>query len=258
MQLEKMQDIYGLRLGDVVKGFMQHLLLIVSVSIGGGVASALLATLLPPSFEAVTLVRLAKQLDGAAIEPVQMLEARLRYPETFPSETINECGGASARNLKNYLENTIKIQGLKGEDSTISIKTSSGSEQAAAGCAGKIAELVIQLQQTVLSEQISVRQVQLERLQASLKAERGLLSKRKELGAFEYLAKAERLSSIQNRIEELEEEVMRLHKNAAKQLVPVHVELALNSPRRILMILMGGLAGLLLGMLYVLFRLARK
>ena len=264
MQNEKQQTASDeISLRDIVDFFKRNYRLIVGGGVAGLLFSAAYALTVPNKYEASWQMQMAKTGNGNGnengngnIEEPAALIQRLRVPTAYPVEVQRACGMPDGGEFGDYLGGTLKVEVVKNVANAVGMKVRVSSPELARQCADSIAAMVVAQQRGLIEERMaghselisSVEQM----LQRDMKLFEGL--KRNENGSLKYLAKLERINSLNARLDALKEEILMSTKRPAKVTVPIFVPSNPVSPKVRLLVIFGMLLGVMLGALYALGR----
>jgi hypothetical protein len=125
-------------------------------------------------------------------------------------------------------------------------------------CANAVFEMVALQQSELIKQHFEGRQEQLTVYQKALNTEQDMLKKidKAGLGNIAYLSELNKISWLQGRIGNLQEEEMLSQKHPTKLIVPIYASTKPVLPKRNLLLALGGLLGLMFGVFMVLVGVA--
>jgi uncharacterized protein involved in exopolysaccharide biosynthesis len=196
----------------------------------------------PKRYETAMLVQMAQT--GTPMESIESpatLTERLRYPATYSTSVIKECGFTDGDSLGGYLGGMLKATAAKAMPNVLAIKVRALTQEAARQCAESLLAMIVQQQRDLIAERQMGRKEQLAEYQRAIVDEmRQLESIRKsETAGFGYLAKLDKLTWLRTRIDELQEEERSAYQHPAKLVMPLMVSTNPVSPKVMLSLLLG-------------------
>ncbi|MBI5890605.1 MAG: hypothetical protein HZB47_07995 [Nitrosomonadales bacterium] len=256
MQNEKQQAASdGISLRDFVDFFKRNYQLIV----GGGVAGLLFSTAYvsvePNKYEASWQMQMAQANNSNSEEPAALIQ-RLRMPTAYPVEVQQACGMPDGGEFSEYLGGTLKVEAIKNVTNAVGMKIRVSSPVQAKQCADAIVAMVVAQQRGLIEERLAGRSELILFIEQMLQRDMQLFEslRRNENGSLKYLAKLERINSLNARLDALKEEVLMSTQHPAKVTVPIFVPSKPVPHRLGLLLLLGVSLGLMLGVLYALGR----
>jgi len=188
-------------------------------------------------------------------EPAALIQ-RLRIPTVYPVNVQQKCGMPENGEFGDYLGGVLKVAVVKNVASAVEMTVSGPSSSRAKECAEAIVAMVTAQQRSQIEDRLVGRQAQVMEYKHALLEEQQQLEKirKSELGNFGYLAKLDKMSWLRARIDALHEEALLSQLHPAKLVSPIFAPSRPVSPRVKLVLLLGMMAGLMLGLLYALGR----
>jgi len=241
----------GLR--DIVDFLAQHyrrILLVTAVVLALAFAYALTA---PKKFEAVFMLQMARvpKADSApvVVESPARLGERMRRAATYSKAALDACGMGGRDSIGEYLGGMVKFGLVKSIVEAAEVKVRGSSPESSRQCAEALVAMIRQQQQSLIADQLLGKKEQLAGYQKEMAAELQQMEtlKKSQLSNLGYLAKLEKLSWLRGRIDLLQEELMLESMHPAALMMPMSVTTHPVSPNTRLIMLLGLLAGLMLG-----------
>lgn len=256
MQQEIQQTVNdGVSPGDIVDFFKRNYRLIAGAAGAGLLFLTAYVLVVPNKYEAVWQMQMAQVGNGNSEEPAALIQ-RLRMPTAYPVEVQKACGMPEGGEFGEYLGGTLKLEVIKNVANAAGMKVRASSPERAKQCAEAIVAMVMAQQRGLIEERLAGRPEQILFVEQLLQRDMQLFEslRRNENGSLKYLAKLERINSLNARLDALKEEVLMSTQHPAKVTVPIFVPSKPVSPNVRLLLMVGALVGLMLGVLYALGR----
>jgi len=246
-------------LGDIAGFFKRNRKPIALCGLAGMLLSVIYVVLTPNSYEAQWELQMAqfvssndKNISVNNSEDPAALVHRLRAPTVFRLEVRESCGIHEDGNYRDYLNGVLKVAVVKSVPNIVEMKVRASSPDQANKCAEAVTAMVAAHQNSLIEEYLSGRKWQLTEYQRTLAEEQRQLNslKKTEIGNFGYLAKLDKLSWLQARIDALQEEINLTRLHPTKLIASIYVPNKPVSPKPALVLPLGTVLGLILGVLY--------
>jgi hypothetical protein len=248
---EQPQSVNGeISLKDIVGFLTFNYRPILLCGILGLLSSAAYLSQLPKIYEATWQMQMANSSE----DPASLIE-RLRMPTAYSIEVQHSCGMSEGW-AGDYLGGKLKVDAIKKLPNIVDMKIRDGSLDQIKSCAEAIVAMITEQQRILIEEKMAVSkellQLNQQRLQRDMKLFEDL--QRNENGSLKYLAKLERINSINTRIDTLQEEMLSSQLRPARLIAPIYVPNKPLMPKTVLWLILGAVLGLMLGLLYALWR----
>jgi hypothetical protein len=247
-ELQSVNDEISLK--DIVGFLTFNYKPILLCGILGLLLSAAYLLQLPKIYEATWQMQMA----NGSEEPASLID-RLRVPTAYSIEVQHSCGMSEGW-AGDYLGDKLKIEAIKKLANVVDMKIRDGNLGQIKSCAGAIVAMITEQQRNLIEEKLAgsreLLQLNQHRLQRDMKLFEDL--KRNENGSLKYLAKLERINSINTRIDALQEEILASQLHPAKLIAPIYVPNKPLTPKTVLWLMLGAVLGLMLGLFYALGR----
>lgn len=190
------------------------------------------------------------------IEEPAALVQRLRTPTTYTLEAQKACNVSEEDEVGEYLNGILKGAVVKNVAHVVEIKVVQFSPEKAKKCAEAIVEMITLQQHNQIEARMAALQIEVEGYQLALLREQQQLEglKKSELGNFGYLARLDQLSWLRARIDSVNEQMALSKMYPSKLLSPIYIPKKPVSPMVGISCLLGIILGLVLGVLYALWR----
>jgi LPS O-antigen subunit length determinant protein (WzzB/FepE family) len=242
-------------LRDIVDVLKRNYRLIVGGGGAGLLFSAAYILVVPNQYEASWQMQMAQVGNSNSEEPAALIQ-RLRMPTAYPVEVQQACGMPDGGEFGDYLGGALKVEVVKNVANAAGMKVRVPGPEQAKQCADAIVAMVVAQQRGLIEERLAGRPEQILFVEQMLQRDMQLFEnlRRNENGSLKYLAKLERINSLNARLDALKEEVLMSTQHPAKVTVPIFVPNKPVSPNVRLLLIFGMSLGLMLGALYALGR----
>lgn len=196
---------------------------------------------------------------GVNIEEPNLLMARLKLPTTYSSQEIKSCGFEASKTPSESLANTAKFSAVKGVGSMIELKINRDSKEVAVACAQSLFENIKASQNQIIKPYIEEAKTLLIKYQDRLSNSQSLVSRADKSGAAlsaAYLANRDEVKFLTEEILRLNTFITTAETRQTKLVSPIYASDKPVFPKKTMSLVLGLLAGLFLGLLYVLARKA--
>jgi len=210
-------------LRDIVDFLKRNMWLIVIGAIAGWLFSAAYVLSAPAKYAAIWQMQMA-QFGGNVEQPAELIQ-RLRMPTTYPVEVQQACGMPDGGEFGDYLGGALKVEVVKNVDKAVRMNVLVSSPEQAKQCAEAIVAMVVAQQRGLIEERLAGRPEQILFVEQLLQRDMQLFEslRRNENGSLKYLAKLERINSLNARLDALKEEVLVSTQHPAKVTAPIYV-----------------------------------
>jgi capsular polysaccharide biosynthesis protein len=255
-----------LSLKDTIDLFIESWKLIVVTGLLGVLAAIgyLMAT--PNQYQATAQIQMAQLITGSSytnisrvnVEDPNLLMTRLKLPTSYSPEVIKLCGFENESFPAESLASSIKFSSVKGTASMVELKINRDSKEVALDCTQALFESIKTFQYQIIKAHV-------ERLKALLiNSETKLANVQSFFYRMEKLDAAPISASYLFQLDEirfLKEEIFRLNTNilysdggGAKLIAPIYVFDAPIFPKKKISLIIGLMAGIFLGLLFVILK----
>lgn len=194
---------------------------------------------------------------GVNIEEPNLLMARLKLPTTYSDEVIKACGFENASSPAESLASSAKFSAVKGVVSMIELKINRDSKEAAINCAQALFESIKTSQNQIIKPYIEESKALLVKYEARLANSQSLVSRADKSGSAlsaAYLANRDEVKFLTEEILRLNTFITTADTRQAKLVSPIYAAEAPVFPKKIMSLIIGLIAGLFIGFLFVLIK----
>lgn len=241
---------------DVFEFLWQNWITISAFTAAGVIASVVYLNSAQQKYEAIAQVLMAQVSDGKAespaginIEDPNLLVTRLRLPSTYTEEAVVACSlDVKSRGGENVAD-MVKAVPVKNVPSMVEIHVQHTRPELAQKCATALFEMV-KLQQTmIVSPLLDESRKALAEANGKLAAIQNLIAKSDKtlIQSIAYLAIRDEINYLKNRIDRLRQDVILGEQRKTRLAAPVYASDIAVHPRKSRSLLIGLLAGVVLG-----------
>jgi LPS O-antigen subunit length determinant protein (WzzB/FepE family) len=194
---------------------------------------------------------------GVNIEDPNLLMARLRLPSTYSNQEIKACDFESAEAPSEALVKVAKFSPVKGVLSMIELKVNRDSKEVAIACAQSLFESIKTSQNEIIKPYIEEAKTLLVKYQDRLTNSQALVSRADKSGtalSAAYLANRDEVKFLTDEILRLNTFITTADTRQAKLVSPIYASDVPVFPKKTISLILGLMAGLFLGLLFVLVR----
>jgi capsular polysaccharide biosynthesis protein len=194
---------------------------------------------------------------GVNIEDPNLLMARLKLPMTYSIQEIKACGFEGARTPFENLANAAKFSAVKGVESIIELKINRDSKEVAVACAQSLFEYIKASQNLIIKPYIEEAKTLLIKYQDRLSYSQSLVSRADKSGAAlsaAYLANRDEVKFLTEEILRLYTFITNAETRQTKLVSPIYASDKPVHPKKTMSLVVGLLAGLFSGLVYVIAR----
>lgn len=197
---------------------------------------------------------------GVNVEDPNLLLARLRMPSTFSVDVIKTCGFNDSKVPAEDLLNAAKFQTVSGVNSIIELRVNSDSKKVAISCVQGLFEIIKTSQNQIIKPYIEESRALLIKYEARLAIAQSLIAKADKsdvfLSAF-YLTTRDEIKFLTQEIFRLNSFIISADARQTSLTSPIYAaDIPLPKKKRSLIV--GLMAGLFLGLLFVMGKKALK
>jgi LPS O-antigen subunit length determinant protein (WzzB/FepE family) len=192
---------------------------------------------------------------GINIEDPNLLMARLRMPSTYSNQEIKACDFESAEAPSEALVKVAKFSPVKGVLSMIELKVNRDSKEFAIACAQSLFDNIKASQNEIIKPYIEEAKTLLVKYQERLTNSQALVSRADKSGAAlsaTYLANRDEVKFLTEEILRLNTFITTADTRQAKLVSPIYASDVPVFPKKTISLILGLMAGLFLGLLFVL------
>jgi uncharacterized protein involved in exopolysaccharide biosynthesis len=247
-------------LTDLIDFFRQSWILVLSSAAIGLVGSLTFLANAPEQFEATVSIQVAQLTQNLekgiaiGIETPTMLAERLRSPSSYSSDVLRSCSNGQDGSAEALIE-SLKISTRHDLDSVVNITLRRANKDLARQCVTRIFEMIHAQHMAMLESRLGVLQKDLESNQERLRSYQESMGKMEKGGlalTVNYLLHIQLVTNLTDKIIDIER--IKNSVTPARLISPVYVTPHPVSPNRDHVIMLGLLAGVLLGMLIAIGR----
>lgn len=252
------QEDQTISLQDILQ-FLRRAWKVVLISAIFGLLAGIGYVLLTPNqYEAVAQIRMAQisitnsaNPFGVTVEDPNSLIARMQLPTNYGSEAIAACDYQDKPQASLALSKAVKLTIPKGLTNTVELKVSSLSPQIAKTCAQAIVDQITVLQAQFAGPFVQEAKLKLAQDSERIEAARKLIAKADQSGSAmsaAYLAARDELTYFLTDREKMLDLINSVEKRGTQLISPIYVPEKPVSPRKLISLLAGLLAGIIFGL----------
>lgn len=259
-QSEVRADVNGeISLADIIGFFRQSWKLITVFGVLGLALSAIYVLIMPAQYEATIQIKMAQYSNSSSsssIEPPAVLIERLKLPSVYTDDVLRECGVAEGDDVGPYINGRVKASVMKNVTDVIDIKLRSNKPEGAKSCAMALLNMIGSQQQRMIEDMLKGKHEQLERIKEAFINEEKQPDRTRQggVGVIVYLANLSKLTSLRERMDRLNDEMLFAKLHPTKLVSPIYVPRRPVSPKVPMFVLLGTFAGLVLGVVFAAIR----
>jgi hypothetical protein len=214
--------------------------------------------LIPSQYEATAQIKMAQisitnpaNPFGVTVEEPNALIARMQLPTNYGSETITACDYQDNPQAQLALSKAVKLIVPKGLTNTVELKVTSLSPQIAKTCAQAIVDQITVLQAQYSQSFVEEAKLKLAQDNERIEAARRLITKADQSGSAmsaAYLAARDELAYFLSDREKMLDLINSVDKRGTRLISPIYAPEKPVSPKKLMSVLAGLFAGLLLGL----------
>lgn len=260
-------------LKDIIDFLVESWRTIVLTGLLGVLASAVFLIITPNQYQATLQIQMAQigasnnnsnnntNPLGVNIEEPSLLIARLKLPTTYSSEVIKACGFENASTPSESLVSSLKVSVVKDVSSIVELKINRDSKEIAINCAQGLFESIKDFQNQILKPYIEESKALLVKYESRFANAQSLVSRADKSGAAlsaAYLASRDEVKFLIEEIFRLNTFIANAEARQAKLVSPIYVADSPVFPKKTISLIIGLMAGLFLGLLFLIGKKAIK
>ena len=236
-----------------------------------GVLTALMfAFLMPSQYEAKAQIKMAQigvnnnnnvNPLGVNIEEPALLIARMKLPTSFDQMTIERCGLNGEKDAAEVLAKKVKLSAVKGAPSVVDLSIQAESKELADACVAATFDLIKQTQKAIAEPFIIEAKSKLSEYQKRLYDSRSVMLRADKSGAAlsaAYLATRDEVKYLMDEVIRLQDFITSGDTRMTQLTAPIYAIDHPVFPKKRLTVTVGLMAGLFLGLLFVMGRHAYR
>jgi len=257
---------------DIIDFLMEHWKTILGFGVAGLVAALMFAFLMPSQYEAKAQIKMAQigvnnnnnnnvNPLGVNIEEPALLIVRMKLPTSFDQATIDRCGLISEKNAAEVLAKKVKLSAVKGAPSVVDLSIQAESKGLANDCVAAIFDLIKQTQKAIAEPFIIEAKSKLSEYQKRLDDSRSVMLRADKSGptlSAAYLATRDEVKYLMDEVIRLQDFITSGETRMTQLTAPIYASDYPVFPKKRLTITVGLIAGLFLGLLFVMGRHAYR
>lgn len=254
---------------DIVDFLLESWKAILATGIVGLLGAAGFILVTPSQYEATAQIQMAQIAPnnnnnnsnplGVNVEDPNLLMARLKLPSSYTEDEIKACGLQDLKLPAESLANTAKLSPVKGVSSIVELKIRLESKDQAVSCAQSLFENIRDSQNNIVKPYIEEAKALLTKYQARLAEAQSLVARADKSGSAlsaAYLANRDEVKFLTDESIRLNNLISAGDTRQAKLVAPIYASDIPVFPKKKISLLVGLLAGLFLGVLFVMLRKA--
>ncbi len=254
---------------DIIDFLMEHWKTILGFGVAGLVAALMFAFLMPSQYEAKAQIKMAQigvnnnnvNPLGVNIEEPALLIARMKLPTSFDQATIERCGLVSEKDAAEVLAKKVKLSAVKGAPSVVDLSIQAESKDLANACVAATFDLIKQTQKAIAEPFIIEAKSKLAEYQKRLNDSRSVMLRADKSGAAlsaAYLATRDEVKYLMDEVIRLQDFITSGDTRMTQLTAPIYAIDHPVFPKKRLTVTVGLMAGLFLGLLFVMGRHAYR
>ena len=251
---------------DIVDFLLESWKIILATGLVGLLGAAGFIVFTPSQYEATAQIQMAQIAPnnnsnplGVNVEDPNLLMARLKLPSSYTEDEIKACGLQDLKLPAESLANTAKLSPVKGVSSIVELKIRLESKDQAVSCAQSLFENIRDSQNNIVKPYIEEAKALLTKYQARLAEAQSLVARADKSGSAlsaAYLANRDEVKFLTDESIRLNNLISAGDTRQAKLVAPIYASDIPVFPKKKISLLVGLLAGLFLGVLFVMVRKA--
>lgn len=252
---------------EIIDFLMESWKTIAGVGVLGLLSAVVFIFVIPSQYEAIAHVRMA-QIDagnnvnplGVDIEDVNTLITRMRSPMAYSEKEAQACKLEKSKSpAEDLIDSVLKVTAVKGSASLVELKIRRESKEVALACGQAIFENIKNSQREIMKPYVEEARNLLLQYQVRLNDVRKVIAKADKSGqalSAVYLSNRDELKFLADEMVRLSAIINAGDTRQTKLITPIYSSDKPVSPKPNMRLFLGLLAGLFLGLLYVLARKA--
>ncbi len=255
---------------DIIDFLIEHWKTILGFGVASLVAALMFAFLMPSQYEAKAQIKVAqigvnnnKNMNplGVDAEESALLIARMMLPTSFDSTKIDHCGLNAEKDAAEVLSKKVKLSALKGDPSVVDLSIQAESKELANACVAATFDLIKQTQKAIADPFIIEAKSKLSEYQKRLDDSRSVMLRADKSGAAlsaAYLANRDEVKYLMDEVIRLQDFITSCDTRMTQLTAPIYAIDHPVFPKKRLTVTVGLMAGLFLGLLFVMGRHAYR
>ena len=255
---------------DIIDFLIEYWKTILGFGVAGLIAALMFAFLMPSQYEAKAQIKMAQigvnnnnnvNPLGVNIEEPALLIARMKLPTSFDQATIERCGLNGEKDAAEVLAKKVKLSAVKGAPSVVDLSIQAESKELADACVAATFDLIKQTQKAIAEPFIIEAKSKLSEYQKRLDDSRSVMSRPDKSGAAlsaAYLATRDEVKYLMDEVIRLQDFITSGDTRMTQLTAPIYAIDHPVFPKKRLTVTVGLIAGLFLGLLFVMGRHAYR
>ncbi len=255
---------------DIIDFLIEHLKTILGFGVAGLIAALMFAFLMPSQYEAKAQIKMAQigvnnnnnvNPLGVNIEEPALLIARMKLPTSFDQATIERCGLNGEKGAAEVLAKKVKLSAVKGAPSVVDLSIQAESKELANACVAATFDLIKQTQKAIADPFIIEAKSKLSEYQKRLADSHSVMLRADKSGAAlsaAYLATRDEVKYLMDEVIRLQDFITSGDTRMTQLTAPIYAIDHPVFPKKRLTVTVGLMAGLFLGLVFVMSRHAYR
>ena len=255
---------------DIIDFLIEHWKTILGFGVAGLIAALMFAFLMPSQYEAKAQIKMAQigvnnnnnvNPLGVNIEEPALLIARMKLPTSFDQATIERCGLNGEKDAAEVLAKKVKLSAVKCAPSVVDLSIQAESKELADACVAATFDLIKQTQKAIAEPFIIEAKSKLSEYQKRLDDSRSVMLRADKSGAAlsaAYLATRDEVKYLMDEVIRLQDFITSGDTRMTQLTAPIYAIDHPVFPKKGLTVIVGLMAGLFLGLLFVMGRHAYR
>ena len=255
---------------DIIDFLIEHWKTILGFGVAGLITALMFAFLMPSQYEAKAQIKMAQigvnnnnnvNPLGVNIEEPALLIARMKLPTSYDHITIERCGLNGEKDAAEVLAKKVKLSVVKGAPSVVDLSIQAESKELADTCVAATFDLIKQTQKAIAEPFIIEAKSKLSEYQKRLDDSRSVMLRADKSGAAlsaAYLATRDEVKYLMDEVIRLQDFITSGDTRMTQLTAPIYAIDHPVFPKKHLTVIVGLMAGLFLGLLFVMGRHAYR
>jgi capsular polysaccharide biosynthesis protein len=264
---QSLEDEISLK--DIIDFLIENWKTILAAGILGLAASLIFVFVAPAQYEAKAQIKMAQitikdnnlNTLGVNIEESALLIARMKLPTSFDPVTIDRCGLTSEKDAQNILAKLVKLSVVTGAPSVVDLSIQSSTKEQAHACVSAIFDLIKSSQKAIAEPFVIEAKSKLVEYQKRIDDSRSVMLRADKSGAAlsaAYLATRDEVKYLMDEVIRLQDFIASGNTRVTQLTAPVYAIDHPVFPKKKISVIVGLMAGLFLGLLFVMVRQAYR
>ena len=253
---------------DIVDFLLESWKAILATGLVGLLGAAVFIAITPSQYEATAQIQMMQISPnnnnntnplGVNVEDPNLLMARLKLPSSYNLNEVKACGIHEENSPTELLTGLVKLAPVKGVGSIVELKIRMQSKDQAINCAQAVFENIRESQNAIVKPYVEEAKTLLIKYQARLSEAQSLVARADKSGSAlsaTYLANRDEVKFLTDESIRLNTFITSGDARQAKLVAPIYASDIPVFPKKKISLLVGLLAGLFLGILFVMMRKA--